>query len=240
MFEDIKKLVKVAGNDFRLVFRDNSLKIFLVLPLFNLIVIRCAVPYLAGVYPILADYINVILMLATMQGATAFGFIYSMVLIDEKDTQVAKVYGVLPVSKFWFAAFRLLPPFFLAVLMTFLLLLVEPFYGLPIISTLALSTLAGLVAPMMILLTAIVAKNKIEAMTWQKLFNIPLFLPVLFLFIPVPVSLVFALSPTYWAFQGLQGLIEGKSFWGYILIGLAHSVLLLALLVKRFTGSHFK
>ena len=65
------------------------------------------------------DYIAVILMLATTQGSTAFGFIYSMVLVDEKDTQVAKVYGILPISKFWFVVFRLIPPFFLAALRHF-------------------------------------------------------------------------------------------------------------------------
>jgi fluoroquinolone transport system permease protein len=63
-------------------------------------------------------------MLASMQGSVAFGFIYSMVLVDEKDTGVAKVYGILPVSQFWFVVFRLIPPFFLATISTFLLLLV--------------------------------------------------------------------------------------------------------------------
>lgn len=101
-----------------------------------------------------------------------------MVLVDEKDTNVAKVYGILPVSKFWFVVFCLIPPFFLAALATVLLLLFEPFYNLPVISNLAFSALAGLVAPLMILFVAIVAKNKIEAMTWQKLFNIPLYLPI--------------------------------------------------------------
>ena len=50
-------------------------------------------------------------MATTMQGSLIFGFIYSMVLIDEKDTNVAKVYGILPVSKFWFVIFRLIAPF---------------------------------------------------------------------------------------------------------------------------------
>jgi fluoroquinolone transport system permease protein len=236
----MKKLVKVAVNDFKLVFRDNSLKIFIALPLLNLVVIRYGVPYIAGVYEVLHDYINVILMLATMQGSIAFGFVYSMVLVDEKDTNVAKVYGILPVSKFWFAVFRLIPSFFLATLATFLLLLVEPFYGLPMISNLVYSALAGLVSPLMILFIAITAKNKIEAMTWQKLFNLPLFLPILAFFVPVSFSLVFAVFPTYWAYQGFNSLIKGGNFAVYMLIGFAHSILLLVLMVKRFTRSHFK
>jgi fluoroquinolone transport system permease protein len=236
----MKKLLKVAVNDFRLVFRDNSLKIFIALPLLNLVVIRYAVPLVAEVYEVLRDYITVILLLATMQGSTVFGFIYSMVLVDEKDTNVAKVYGILPVSKFWFVTFRLIPPFILATLATVLLLLVEPFYGLPLFSNLVYSTLAGLVAPLMILFISVIAKNKIEAMTWQKLFNLPLFLPVLAFFVPGSLSFVFAIFPTFWAYQGFNFLIEGGNFGGYMLVGFAHSILLLVLMINGFIRCHFK
>jgi fluoroquinolone transport system permease protein len=236
----MKKLVRVAVNDFRLVFRDNSLKIFIALPLLNLVVIRYAVPFVAEIYNVLRDYVHLILMLATMQGSMAFGFIYSMVLVDEKDTQVAKVYGVLPVSKFWFVAFRLIPPFLLATLATVLLLLVEPFYGLPLVSNLVYSSLAGLAAPLMILFVAATAKNKIEAMTWQKLFNIPLLLPILAFYVPASFSPLFAVFPTFWAYQGFDSLIKGENFWFYMLIGFIYGILLPALMIKRFTGSHFK
>ena len=236
----MKKLIKVAINDFRLIFRDNSLKIFIVLPLLILLVIRYGIPYVVEVFPGLQNYIAVILMLATMQGAIAFGFIYSMVLIDEKDTNVAIVYGILPVSKFWFVVFRLIPPFVLATLATVLLLLVEPFYELPLASSFVYSALAGLVAPLLILFTAITAKNKIEAMTWQKLCNIPLFLPILAFFVPASFSFFFAISPTFWAYQGFNSLIKGGNFWVYILTGIAHSIALLVLMIKKFTKSHFK
>lgn len=236
----MKKLIKVAINDFRLVFRDNSLKVFLFLPLMNLVIIRYVFPYLASIYGGLTDYFNIILMMASTQGATAFGFIYSMVLVDEKDTQVAKVYGILPVSKVWFVIFRLIPPFLLASLATFLLLLVEPFFGLPVISNLIYSMLAGLLAPLMILFIATIAKNKIEAMTWQKLFNILIVLPVLAFFVPPSISLIFAFSPIYWAYQELQSVINGQNFGVYLLIGFVHTILVIAFFIKKFTVNHFK
>lgn len=236
----MKKLVKVAVNDFRLVFRDNSLKVFLFLPLMNLVVIRYFFPYLAGIYQGLQDYFNIILLLASTQGATAFGFIYSMVLVDEKDTNVAKVYGILPISKVWFVIFRLIPPFLLASLATFLLMLVEPFFGLPMVFNLIYSMLAGLLAPLMILFIATVAKNKIEAMTWQKLFNLPIFLPILAFYVPASFSFVFAIFPTFWAYQGFDSLSKGENFWLYILIGFFHSLLLIIYLIRRFTKIHFR
>ncbi len=236
----MKKLITVAANDFRLIFRDNSLKIFLALPLLNLVVIRYGVPYVATVYDALEDYIPAVLILATMQGSIAFGFIYSMVFVDEKDTNVAKVYGIVPISKFWFIAFRLIPPFLLATLSTFLLLLAEPFYGLPIVANLVYSTLAGLVAPMMTLFVATMATNKIEAMTWQKLFNLPLMVPIASLFVPAPFSFLFAIFPTYWAYQGFSFFIKGGYFWLYMLIGTVYSLALVVLMINRFTSRHFK
>lgn len=236
----MKTLIKAAINDFRLVFRDNSLKIFIALPLFNLLAIRYGLPYVAGIYEFLQDYIHIILMFAKMQGAVAFGFIYSMVLVDEKDTNVAKVYGILPISKFWFVVFRLIPPFLLSSLATFLLLLFQIVYDLPLVSNLVFSALTGFVAPLMIVYIALIAKNKIEAMTWQKLFSIPLYLPILAFFVPTSISVIFAIFPTFWIYQGFDSLIKGGNFLIYILIGFAHSILLLAWMVKKFNTIHFR
>ncbi len=236
----MEKLIKVAINDFKLVFRDNSLKFFFIFPILNLLVVRYGLPFVAGNFEILKDYIHVVLMATTMQGSLIFGFIYSMVLIDEKDTNVAKVYGILPVSKFWFVIFRLIAPFLFSTFATFLILIVEPFYGLSIISNLFYSILAGLVAPMMVLFVAITAKNKIEGMTWQKLFNLPVSLPLLAFFVPASFSFLFAILPTHWAYQGFNQLIVGESFAVYLIIGFTYSVILIGLLAQKFTNKHFR
>lgn len=236
----LKKLVRIAVNDFRLVFRDGSLKIFLLLPLLNLPVIAYGLPYVASMYEVVYSYISVILMFASMQGSIAFGFIYSMVLVDEKDTDVARIYGILPVSKFWFVVFRLIPPFLLATLATFLLLLVEPFFDLSTVAILVYSTLAGLAAPLMALCVTLIARNKIEAMTWQKLFNIPLFLPIMAFFVPASFAFVFAVSPTFWAYQGFELIVRGQPAWNYLVIGIVHSLILFYLLVGRMIKVHYR
>jgi hypothetical protein len=77
-------------------------------------------------------------------------------------------------------------------------------------------------------------------MTWQKLFNIPLFLPILAFFVPAPASILFAIFPNYWAFNGFQALIEGANFGTYLLTGIVYSIILLVLIVRRFTQTHFQ
>lgn len=236
----MEKLIKVAINDFKLVFRDNSLKFFFIFPILNLFVVRYGLPFVTESFEVLKDYIDVLLMATTMQGSLIFGFIYSMVLIDEKDTNVAKVYGILPVSKFWFVLFRLIPSFLFSTLSTFLILIVEPFYGVSIFSNLIYSALSGLFAPMMVLFVAIMAKNKIEAMTWQKLFNLPTSLPLLAFFVPPSYFFIFGFLPTHWAYQGFENLIIGNVFIIYFLIGYIYSLLIIGLMARNFSKVHFR
>ncbi len=236
----MEKLIKVAINDFRLVFRDNSLKFFFIFPLLNLFVVHYGVPFAVENFPLLEDFKMVIVMSITTQGSLIFGFIYSMVLIDEKDTNVAKVYGILPISKFWFVIFRLITPFLYSVLASILILLVEPFYNIPLVENILYSVQTGLVAPMMVLFVAIMAKNKIEGMSWQKLFNIPVTMPLLAFLIPVYLSYLFAIFPTYWAYQGFNKIILGENFLIFLFVSFVYSILVIALFARRFTKLHFQ
>lgn len=236
----MEKLIKVAINDFKLVFRDRSLKLFFIFPILNLFVVRYGLPYVVGRFPVLEDYLPILMMFLANQGALIFGFIYSMVLIDENDTNVAKVYGILPISKFWFVIFRLIAPFLLSTFATFLVFLVEPYYHLPIGINLIYSALSGLVAPGMVLFVAIMSKNKLEGMTWQKIFNIPVSLPILAFFIPTSFSFVFAFLPTHWAYQGFDNLVKGESFAIYLVVGFIFNLILIAVMAKRFSKTHFE
>ncbi len=236
----MEKLIKVAINDFKLVFRDSSLRFFFIFPILSLFVVRYGFREIADEFAVIRPYISVLMMAATMQNSLMFGFIYSMVLIDEKDTRVARVYGILPVSKFWFVIFRLIAPFLFATISTFVMLLVQPFYELPILANIFYSALAGLVAPLMVLFVATVANNKIEGMTWQKLFNLPTSLPLLAFFLPASFSFLFGILPTHWAYQGFNGMISGDAFVLYVLVGYIYSLLLIAVFGRRFSVSHFQ
>lgn len=235
----MERLIKVTINDFKLVFRDNSLLFFIFLPFLNVLVIRYGLPYAISLFEVLNDYVYLILMLISMQGSLAFGFIYSMVVIDEKDTQVAKVYGILPISQIGFVLFRLIAPLFFSAAATFSILLFQPFYEISLFANLVYSILTGLVSPLMVLVVSILSKNKIEGMTWQKLYNIPVSLPVLAFLVPVGFSYLFIIFPTYWAYQGFNNLINGRAFFIQFLIGFLYSLFWIIFVARRFTKTHF-
>ena len=125
--------IRTATNDFRLIFRDPSLRIFLVMPILVLLVVCWFCPYLKEAYPITNDYIIYIVMMSCTQASTMYGFIYSVVFLDERDTEVSKIYGVLPISKNGFVASRLMMPYILSTLTTFVILLLQPLYSLSIL-----------------------------------------------------------------------------------------------------------
>jgi fluoroquinolone transport system permease protein len=226
-------------NDFKLIFRDKTLRIFLAMPLLIFALILFFVPNLMNQYEDVIPYIPLILMAATMQTSTMFGFIYAIVLIHEKDMQVAKVYGVLPVSKTGFIVTRMFLPFLLSSVLTFLLLLVQPFHIISICLNVLLSMLCGLFAPLMAIFVSILSKNKMEGLTWFKIVNLFVILPLAAFFIP-RYNEVFGILPTHWAFQALDAIVSGGNVLILLLVGFMYVSILLVFSIWTFTRVHFQ
>lgn len=196
------------------------------------------VPYLVGIYEGVLQFVPYIIMGAAMQTSTMFGFIYSMVFIDEKDTHVASVYGILPISKIWFVIFRLILAFLFSVAFTFLLLYLQPFYRFLPLQILLISILAGIVGPAFAVAVSNLSPNKMAGMTWYKLINLVIMLPLLAFLVPA-YSIWFGIIPTHWIFQGIHNLITGQPFFWGILIGIFYSLLLVSILSHYFSKNHY-
>ncbi len=80
----LKSLKQIAINDFALIFRDLTLKSFLILPLILLFLAIWLVPFLLNKYDFLNEYTTLILMLFIIENTQGFCIIYSLLLIDEK------------------------------------------------------------------------------------------------------------------------------------------------------------
>lgn len=234
----MKQLLLLSVTDFKLIFRDPSLRVFLALPLLILVLVTLGLPALIEKYPIVNDYASYVLMGASLQTSTMFGFIYSMVLIHEKDIQVAKVYGVLPVSKMGFISSRQVIPFLLSTLITFLLLQLQSFYVFKIEEVILFSILCGIFAPLLTLSVSLLSKNKMIGMTWFKLMNLLVSVPLVAFFIS-SCSWAFSIIPTYWVFKTLELMTLGESIIMSISIAFIFSISLLYLLIWRFSKSHF-
>lgn len=235
----MKKTLFLSLIDFKLIFREPSLRIFLMMPALIFALVLFILPLLRDRYEGVESFIPIVLMGATMQTSILFGSIYSMVLIHEKDIQVAKVYGIVPVSKVGFIISRLFIPYLISALVTYLLLWMQPFYVLPPVPMLFLSLLCGLLAPLLTLSVATFSKNKMEGMTWFKLANLLVSIPFAAFFIEKYTD-AFGIIPTHWMFQSLHHMINGGNYQLPLSIGFAYTLLLLVFLVKRFSKKHFE
>ena len=81
----MEQLLKVSFSDFKLVFRDPSLRVFLFLPGLIYLLVAWVLPFVIAQFELADDFIPYVLMGASMQTATMFAFIYLIVFVDEKD-----------------------------------------------------------------------------------------------------------------------------------------------------------
>ena len=235
----MKKLIKLSISDFKIMFRDPSLRVFLFLPILIFVVINFFIPYLIQKFPEVEEYVAYILIVATIEVVQMFGFIYSMILIDEKETEVAKIYGILPISKFWFIIFRIIIPVVITALLAWLIIMIQPFYNLPALPVFAFSILAGLIVPAYIIGIVNMCKNRMEGMVWIKVVNVLVLIPMVAFFIPGPLRHLFGILPTHWAFQGMYHIINAESYILHIVAGMVYFMVLLYFTARQYAIKHF-
>ncbi|MEM8888988.1 MAG: hypothetical protein AAGD28_13475 [Bacteroidota bacterium] len=234
----INKLFEASLSDFKLIFRNPALRIFLGVPILVLLMVFLLLPYLLEKYPIVDEYTVYILMAALMQCSTMFGFIYCMVFIDEKDTGVAKVYGILPLNKIGFMLVRLSFPVLYSSLFNILLLSLQTFVSISIIENVLVSVLSALIAPILGLLVAILSKNKMQGLTWFKIINLFVNLPLLAFFFPSSKPIL-GILPTFWPFQLLYQSSLDLNIALSAILGFVFCSTIILLLTKRFTQLHY-
>ncbi|MEQ9099438.1 MAG: hypothetical protein RIF36_14570 [Imperialibacter sp.] len=235
----MKTVIKLAVTDFKLIFRSPSLRGFLVLPILLYALIVWFVPGLVEKYDFLAPYLPVFLVVGVIENTQTFCFISSMVLIDEKETEVARLYGVVPLTHIQYLFSRMLIPFLFTVLLNVGLLAVQPFYPIHWAANLAISLLTASVVPVYVLGINALVKSRMEGLIYIKAFNIGVLVPVVAFFLPQHFSAAFGIFPTHWIFQSIANVTAGLPIVGVITIGSTYFLLLLIFVSKAFLKKHF-
>lgn len=226
-------------SDLKIIFRDPSLRFFLALPILIFAVLNGFLPYLVNTYPAVSDYVPYVIISATTETTQMFGFIYAMILIEEKETNVAKEYGVLPISQEVFTLLRLSFATIFTGLMTWLILLLQPFYEVSVLPALLYALTTAIIVPVYILSIALLSKNKMEGIVWIKVVNLIILVPILAFFVPEGFAFLFGIIPTHWFFQSLSGLLQGSSPDANMIIGTVYLLVVLAILTRMHAKKHF-
>lgn len=233
------KLIKLAIVDFKLIFRDPSLRTFLVLPALLFVLVVWGVPFFVQKFDFLASYIPLILVLCVVENTQMFSFISGMVLIDEKENNVAKVYGVVPLSIAQFILSRFMFPYLFTVVLNVILFIVQPFYEISWGTNLVVSLLAALIVPLYVLTLNVIADNRMQGMVYIKALNMLVILPIAAFFVPESFGVLFGILPTYWVFRSVENVIQGSPSGLMLGVGFAVFTVLIWLASRAFAKRHF-
>ncbi|CAN5624003.1 fluoroquinolones efflux ABC transporter permease [soil metagenome] len=234
-----------GANDARNVRRDSMLLTFLLAPLLAVLVLRLAVPlvtaYLDRRYGFdLTPYYPLLLSLFVLGLPSGFGSLAGFMVLDERDDDTLTALRVTPASISGYATYRIITAIALSFLYTLgciSLTGLAPGSLLPDLIPAAL--LAGLFSPLVALMLATLANNKVEGLALGKAFGIFLLGPLAAYFVVPNWQLLLGILPTYWPAKAFWVAAEGGNYWPYFLIGLAYNLALVILLLRRFKEKVF-
>lgn len=235
----MKKVLRLAVTDFKIVFRDPSLRSFLVLPVILFVLVVWALPLLVAKYDFLRDYVTLFIIVAAIENTQVFSFITTMVLIDEKETNVAKVYAVVPLTGFEYLLSRFIFPFLFTVFLNIVLFSVQPFFEISWMVNLYLSLLIALIVPVYVLSINSLVDNRLQGMVYIKAANLIVLLPMAAFFLQSKFNFLFGLFPTHWIFRTINQALVSHEYIGNSIVAWIFFLVLLGGTAYTFRIKHF-
>jgi fluoroquinolone transport system permease protein len=230
----MKKIITLAANDFKHVFRDRMLFLFLFTPVLLILFVRFFVPYLCSLYPFVEEYKPYIMMFACIQTSIMFGFITAFIMLEEKDENVLQAIRVLPISPEYFITYRLL---FATCFSTFASFMMICFGGMAwpgFLNSVLLAVHYGLAAPFITLVVATYAKNKVEGLAFFKGLDLFIIMPILSFFFPGAWKYALSFIPMFWTYELYDGALRGSNPLPIFAVGMLVYGFVLLILAKEF------
>ena len=233
--------LSLARNDLFNLRRDPLLIYLALVPWLMVLLVRLAVPgltlWLQEVYGVdLAPYYPLIVsFFFIMEIPMIIGVIMGLLLLDERDDGVITALGVTPVSGLRFVRYRLELMIGLSAVHV---LICAPLTGLvppaawPRLVPIAL--LCSLFAPLLALIMAVFAGNKLEGLALMKALGVLLVGPVAAYFIRSEWRLVLGLLPSYWWARAYWAMERSGEMWACLGIGTVYHAALILWLARRF------
>lgn len=220
--------------DSRLLWRDPLLGWILALPIGLALLLRPLIPraqeaLLAGVGFDLTLYHPLVMGGYLMTAPGMVGMVIGFLFLDERDARTLTALRTTPLSMRQYLAYRVAVPLLLGTAST---LIGYPLTGLTplgLASLLPIAIVAAFSAPILALVLAIAAPNKVAGFAVVKVMNAVNLLPVVAYFVPRPLQFIAGIFPTYWPMRALWSAAAGESYGAYLVIGTVISALALLL-----------
>jgi len=210
-----------------------------LLPFLLALLIRMGLPSLALLLEAefglqLPAYYPLIMSAFVLIVPATVGLIVGFLILDERDDRSLLTWMVSPAPITSYVLYRLTMPILLGMVVTTLSYPIAGLVPLNMPAFLSIVLLGVLSAPMMALVLATFAANKVAGFAVAKAMNGVMILPLLAYFIPEPWQYMAGIVPTYWPAKAFWQAAEGEPIALTLAIGFLVSGVILWLLVRRF------
>ncbi len=227
-------LRELTGAEWRSIRRDSMLRGMLILLFVLALFIRWLIPWISDRFDVdLVPYYPLITSsLVVFLAPVLVGYIVGMLLLDERDEGTLQAISVTPLPMWQYLAWKLVWP---VATTTVLTVLMFPIVGLMAFHWKYLTAIVvgAMWAPLLALMMACFARNKLQGFVLMRISNVLLMIPVLAWFFPRSGTLL-AIFPAYWPLNSLWLATEGKSDLVCFLVGAMFHLALIALLYRKF------
>lgn len=233
-------------NDIKSIKRDSLLIYMLIIPPIMVLAVRLILPWLTNrvadnfAFDLVPYYPMILSFFFVLQLPLLFGLLVGLLILDERDDDTLTALRVTPISMTGYAIYR---GGAATLLSTLYIVIALPSTGLMPLTLLPalipIAILSGVLAPLFGLILATIASNKVEGLALMKALGIFLLGPLAAYFIDSNWQLLMGILPTYWPAKAFWVASEGGNFWPYVVVGAIYSLLLVALLLRRFKAKVF-
>lgn len=210
--------------DLRNITRDPLLVLAAVIPLLLALLLRYGFPAAtraAAPHLQLAPHADLAVAWMLVQAPLLYGFAVGFLLLDERDENVLAAIAVTPVGKLGWLRYRVLLPCAWALVAGVAMVFAAGLVTVPPLRLLAAVGLSALEAPLVALLLASIAADKVQGLALAKASGIVVIAPFAVLLEP-PLRWAAGAVPHFWVAELLVGrALSAGEFWARALLAYA-------------------
>jgi len=243
MKQSILRTISFIRGDYRSIWRDSMMMVMLVSPLLMGLGIRIIIPYINeqlmhllrfDITPYLTGIGGFLIQVPPLM----YGMVAGFLILDERDEGVLQYLTVTPLSRGGYLIYRITMPAIVGIVASLLFISISGLLPSVTVSLLPLLIPAALGAPVISLLLATFAHDKVEALTIAKAASTS-FLPALVIFFTdSPIQYVCGFTPSFWIVKGMIALYTNSPFFlvyvaAGVLIASGYMLLFICKFIKK-------